>query len=145
MKHFDLVRLVKKRKVVGRGGKKGKSSGRGRGGQLSRSGGRSKIGVFFEGGQMPLCRRIPRRGFVSRAKQTFEVVNLDDLEERFAAGATLGLLEFRAARLLRGGNGAKLKILAAGTLKKALHISVNAISNSARLAIEKAGGSVSLL
>jgi large subunit ribosomal protein L15 len=145
MKEFGLVQLVKKRKVVGRGGKKGKSSGRGRGGQLSRTGGRSKVGLFFEGGQMPLSRRLPRRGFTSRQKQVFEVVNLDDLEERFESGAAVGLFELRAVGLLRGSRVSKIKVLANGELSKPLHLTVNAISESARLAIEKAGGSVSLL
>ena len=145
MKDFGLVQLVKKRKVVGRGGKKGKSSGRGRGGQLSRTGGRSKVGLFFEGGQMPLSRRLPRKGFTSRAKQVFEVVNLDDLEARLEAKATVGLFELRAAGLLRGSRTSKIKVLANGELSKPLYLTVNAISESARLAIEKAGGSVSLL
>jgi len=141
---FGLVQIVKKRKVVGRGGKRGKSAGRGRGGQLSRAGGRSKIGVFFEGGQMPLNRRIPRRGFTS-SKDPFCVVNLIDLEDRFEAGASVGLDELRMAGLLRGSLSNKVKVLAQGIINKSLHLSVNAISKSARLAIEKAGGSVSLL
>jgi large subunit ribosomal protein L15 len=141
---FKLSKIVKKGKVVGRGGKRGKSAGRGRGGQLSRAGGRSKVGVFFAGGQMPLNRSIPRRGFNS-TQDSFSVVNLMDLEDRFEQGATVGLAELRMTGLLRGSKKTRVKVLADGLLSKALHISVNAISKSARLAIEQAGGSVSLL
>lgn len=142
---LGLVKIVKKRKVVGRGGPKGKSAGRGRGGQLSRSGGRSKVGIFFEGGQMPVSRRLPKRGFTSLDAQPFEVVNICDLENKFSAGSSVGLAELKAVGLLRQGRKSKIKVLGNGALSKALNVSVNAVSGSARSAIEKAGGSVSII
>ena len=128
------------RKRVGRGfGSHGKTAGRGHKGQKSRSGGFHKIG--FEGGQMPLQRRLPKRGF-SRARFKVEVqnVNLADLarfrevrefdRERMAA---LGLIDL---------GGGPVKVLARGKLERAVTVRADAFSEAARVAIEAAGGSV---
>lgn len=144
---FNTVKLVKKKKRIGRGGHRGKSSGRGRGGQYSRSGSGSEIGVFFSGGQMPLSRSVPRRGFTSMTDNVFEIVKLSDLEMIFAEGANVGVSELRAKGLLSSSErSCKIKLLAnGGVLSKSLHVSVNAISATARLIIERAGGSVSII
>ena len=119
----------------------GKTSGKGHKGQKARSGGSIRLG--FEGGQMPLIRRIPKRGFNNaNFKTRFAVVNLDDLNA-FDAGATVDEKALLAAGLIRRPYDA-VKILGRGELKKKLTITVDKASESAKEAIEKAGGSLSL-
>ncbi len=119
----------------------GKTSGKGHKGQKARSGGSLRLG--FEGGQMPLIRRLPKRGFNNAAfHKTFAVVNLDELNH-FKAGSTVTEEQLRAAKLVRG-QGAGIKILGGGELKHALTIEVDRISVSAREKIEKAGGTITL-
>jgi large subunit ribosomal protein L15 len=119
----------------------GKTSGKGHKGQKARSGGSLRLG--FEGGQMPLIRRLPKRGFNNAAfHKTFSVVNLDELNS-FKAGSSVGEEQLRAANLVRG-HGAGIKILGGGELKHALTIEVDRISASAREKIEKAGGTITL-
>lgn len=78
----NLSKLVKKRKTVGRGGSRGGTCGKGHKGQKARSGG--KVGAQFEGGQMPLTRRLPKRGFSNaKFKVSYKIINLDILENRF--------------------------------------------------------------
>ena len=119
----------------------GKTSGKGHKGQKARSGGSIRLG--FEGGQMPLIRRIPKRGFNNAAFKTqYAVVNLADLEN-FESGSTIDEATLRASGLIRGtfdGN----KILGSGELTKNLTINATKVSASAREKIEKAGGSVTL-
>ena len=119
----------------------GKTSGKGHKGQKARSGGSIRLG--FEGGQMPLIRRLPKRGFNNAAfHKNYAVVNLSDLAS-FKEGTVVNEQMLREAKLLRG-NGAGLKILGDGELKHALKIEADKISTSAREKIEKAGGSVTL-
>src|SRR2546421_6766316 len=119
----------------------GKTSGKGHKGQKARSGGSLRLG--FEGGQMPLIRRLPKRGFNNAAfHKNYSIVNLTDLNS-FKEGTVVNEQLLRDANLLRG-NGAGLKILGDGELKHALTIEADKISGSAREKIEKAGGSVTL-
>ena len=119
----------------------GKTSGKGHKGQKARSGGSIRLG--FEGGQMPLIRRLPKRGFNNAAfHKHFAVINLDDLNE-FKAGTVVNEQLLRESKLVRG-NVAGIKILGQGELKHALKIEVDKISASARAKVDKAGGSVAL-
>jgi large subunit ribosomal protein L15 len=119
----------------------GKTSGKGHKGQKARSGGSIRLG--FEGGQMPLIRRLPKRGFNNAAfHKNYAIVNLTDLAS-FKEGTVVNEQVLREAKMLRG-NGAGLKILGDGELKHALTIEADKISASAREKIEKAGGSVTL-
>jgi large subunit ribosomal protein L15 len=120
----------------------GKTSGKGHKGQKARSGGSIRLG--FEGGQMPLIRRIPKRGFNNTAfKTVYAPVNLSDLEQLFAAGAIdeKGLRE----KGLVNGRWDGVKILGDGEVTKKFSVKVNAISASAREKLEKAGGSIDLI
>lgn len=119
----------------------GKTSGKGHKGQKARSGGSLRLG--FEGGQMPLIRRLPKRGFNNAAfHKNYAVVNLSDLSS-FKEGTVVNEQLLRESNLVRG-NGAGLKILGGGELKHALSIEADKVSASAREKIEKAGGSVTL-
>ncbi len=118
---------------------KGKTSGKGHKGQKARSGGSIRLG--FEGGQMPLIRRIPKRGFNNAAfKKNYAIVNLTDLNE-FKDGDTIDESTLLEAKLIRGKYHG-VKILANGELTKKLTISVDKVSTAAREKIEKAGGTV---
>jgi large subunit ribosomal protein L15 len=119
----------------------GKTSGKGHKGQKARSGGSIRLG--FEGGQMPLIRRLPKRGFNNAAfHKNYAVVNLSDLSS-FKEGTVVNEQLLRESKLVRG-NGAGLKILGDGELKHALSVEADKVSASAREKIEKAGGSVTL-
>lgn len=119
----------------------GKTSGKGHKGQKARSGGGIRLG--FEGGQMPLIRRIPKRGFNNAAFKTqYAIVNLSDLES-FEAGTSIDETTLRAVGLIRGTFDG-IKILGSGELTKSLNVTVSKLSASAREKIEKAGGSVTL-
>jgi large subunit ribosomal protein L15 len=119
----------------------GKTSGKGHKGQKARSGGSIRLG--FEGGQMPLIRRLPKRGFNNAAfKQEYAIVNLDDLNN-FKAGATINEGILRESKHIRG-QVAGLKILGRGELKHGLTIEADRVSQSAREKIEKAGGTITL-
>ncbi len=130
------ARHAKKRVGRGPGSGHGKTAGRGEKGQKSRSGYSGKRG--FEGGQMPLHRRIPKRGFTNIFKKDYAVVNVSDLE-RFDNGATIDETALRAAGLVKGQNDG-VKILGDGELSKKLTVSATKFSKSAREIIEKAGG-----
>jgi len=119
----------------------GKTSGKGHKGQKARSGGSIRLG--FEGGQMPLIRRLPKRGFNNAAfHKNYAIVNLSDLAS-FKEGTVINEQLLREKKMLRG-NGDGLKILGDGELKHALTIEADKISASAREKIEKAGGTVTL-
>ena len=119
----------------------GKTSGKGHKGQKARSGGSLRLG--FEGGQMPLIRRLPKRGFNNAAfHKNYAIVNLSDLAS-FKEGTVINEQLLREKKMLRG-NGDGLKILGDGELKHAITIEADKISASAREKIEKAGGSVTL-
>jgi large subunit ribosomal protein L15 len=120
----------------------GKTCGKGHKGQKARAGGSIRLG--FEGGQMPLHRRLPKRGFNNAAfKSRYGIVNLDDLEKRFEDGAAINEKLLRGAGLIRGSLDG-IKILGRGEVKKKFHLEVESISESARKKIEKAGGTISL-
>lgn len=119
----------------------GKTSGKGHKGQKARSGGSIRLG--FEGGQMPLIRRLPKRGFNNAAfKKKIATVNLDDLET-LDAGATVNEASLRASGLVRGHFDG-LKVLGRGALTKKLAVEADSVSAGAREKIESAGGSVTL-
>lgn len=140
---LNLKKITKKKKLIGRGGKSGKSSGRGRGGQLSRSGGRGEIGVFFEGGQMPLARRLPIRGFVSRNKKTYELIRLDALQKFVEDGVVVDGIMLKAQGLLKSSKSL-IKVLANGgnAFDKKITLKINAISSTAREIVERCGGEI---
>ena len=126
------------RKRVGRGpgSGNGKTAGRGEKGQKSRSGYTSKLG--FEGGQMPLQRRVPKRGFTNIFKKDHAVVNVSELE-RFDSGASVDEAALRKAGLVKGQHDG-IKILGDGKLTKKLTVTADKFSESARKQIEAAGG-----
>lgn len=132
----------RKRLGIGESSGKGKTSGKGHKGQKARSGGSIRPG--FEGGQMPIFRRLPKRGFNNKDFKTFYgVVNLDTLEKVFAAGDTITEDTLRKAGLVKGRFDG-IKILGRGEITKSLTIEVDEVSASARGKIEKAGGKVVL-
>ncbi|WP_300935768.1 50S ribosomal protein L15 [uncultured Muribaculum sp.] len=132
----------KKKRRIGRGPGSGKggTSTRGHKGAKSRSGYKTKIG--FEGGQMPLQRRLPKFGFKNINRVEYKAVNLSDLETLAAARnlEKIGLEELRAAGFI--SNSQLVKILAKGTVTRALSVEANAFSQAAQKAIEAAGGSI---
>lgn len=135
---------TKKRKRVGRGqgSTLGKTSGKGQKGQKSRSGGRIKPG--FEGGQMPIHRRLPKVGFVNPNALDYSIVNLAELEEVFAAGDVVDYDALRARGLTRKKDDG-VKILGSGELTKALTVKATKFSKSAAAKIEAAGGAVEVV
>lgn len=128
------------RKRVGRGPSSGngKTAGRGQKGQKSRAGGAPRVG--FEGGQMPLSRRLPKRGFKNIFAKNIAVVNVEDLN-RFDGSQPVDIVSLRLAGLVRGRVDG-VKILGGGDVNVKLSVIVDAVSASAREKIEKAGGSV---
>lgn len=134
---------TRRRKRVGRGtgSGHGKTSGRGEKGQKARSG--AHIHPWFEGGQLPLHRRVPKRGFTNRFKKVYATVNVKDLE-RFEAGThvTPGLLQER--RLIKD-LGAGLKVLAEGTLSKPLSVAAHKFSKRSIEKIVASGGKVEVI
>jgi large subunit ribosomal protein L15 len=125
------------RKRVGRGpgSGHGKTAGRGYKGQKSRTGYRHQRG--FEGGQMPLHRRVPKRGFTNIFRVEYDIVNLSDLD-RFEAGAAVTPASLAEARLARASR--PVKILGGGEIAKPLNVSAHKFSAGARARIEAAGG-----
>ena len=129
-------------KRVGRGSSSGlgTTAGKGNKGQQSRSGGKTYVG--FEGGQMPLYRRIARRGFSNEPfKKVFAIFNLRQLEEKYADGETVDSASLAAKGLLTK-NADGIKVLGNGDITKKLTVCVDKVSASAKEKIEKAGGSV---
>jgi large subunit ribosomal protein L15 len=134
---------VKKRKRVGRGpgSGHGKTSCRGHKGQKARSG--AKIRPGFEGGQMPLQRRLPKRGFTNIFKKEYELININDLKG-FGPDSILDIDVMKNAGLIRGSkNGVKL--LSVGEISHPLVIKVHKVSKKAREKVEAAGGKVDLI
>ena len=131
-------------KRVGRGpgSGTGKTAGRGVKGQGKRSPGR-ETPFWFEGGQMPLVRRLPKRGFFNRNRVVFQIVNVGALSA-CKAGSTVDAEVLLAHGLIRR-NGGGVKILAEGEAPKNLTLKVQRVSGSARKKIEEAGGSVELI
>lgn len=140
----NLIKVKKDPKRVGRGGKRGRYAGRGKEGQKSRTGSNSEIKASFEGGQMPLVRRIPRRGFTNVFKKSYVIINLEDLDARFNDGEIVNLASLTEKGLVKGRKNNAIKVLGHGELKKKLTVTVDAVSSSAAEAIKNAGGSVTL-
>ncbi|HTX73598.1 MAG TPA: 50S ribosomal protein L15 [Rectinemataceae bacterium] len=133
---------TKRKRIVGRGQGSGlgTTAGRGNKGQQSRSGGKTYPG--FEGGQMPLYRRLPARGFSNTMfKKVWQVVNLEQIEDKFGAGELVDGASLFAKGLVKKA-AEPVKILGNGTVTKALKFSVDKVSAGARSKIEKAGGTV---
>jgi large subunit ribosomal protein L15 len=126
----------KKRVGRGQGSGNGHTAGRGHKGAKSRSGFTFKRG--FEGGQMPLHRRVPKRGFHNPFRVEYEVVNLDTLAERFEAGTVVSLESLQAAGLVSGNS--PVKVLARGDIDKALTVRAHRFSGKAAEKIAAAGG-----
>lgn len=141
MKLSDLKNTVPRqaRKRVGRGDSSGngRTAGRGEKGAGSRTGHSRR--PYFEGGQIPLIRRLPKRGFNKADHIVYNVANLSTLEENFEAGATVGKEELMARGFL-GDAKAPLKILANGEITKALNVKADKFSAAAKAKIEQAGG-----
>jgi large subunit ribosomal protein L15 len=130
-----------KRRGRGEGSGLGKTAGKGQGGQKSRSGGGVRRG--FEGGQMPLVRRLPKRGFTNIFKKDIVIVNVEDLN-LFDAGAEVTPESLKEKGLIKSfGDG--VKVLGRGDLEKQLTVKVNAFSKSAVEKIEAAGGKVEVV
>ncbi len=133
----------RRRKIVGRGpgSGHGQTSGRGEKGQKARSGGGSQ--PWFEGGQLPLHRRVPKRGFTNIFRKEYAILNVKDLD-RFAAGTAVTPAALAEAGLVRTAS-APVKILGQGTLSKALTVSAHGFSKGAAAKIRAAGGSLEVL
>ncbi len=136
----------KKPKRVGRGSSSGLGStaGKGNKGQQSRSGGKTYVG--FEGGQMPLYRRIARKGFSNYPfKKEYVCINVEQLEAKFNDGETVDKTTLIEKGFISSKNASLVKILGNGEVTKKLTVVVDKVSESAKAKIEKAGGSVSLV
>lgn len=133
----DVPRKARKRVGRGDGSGNGRTAGRGEKGAGARSGHTSR--PYFEGGQIPLIRRLPKRGFKNPNHIFFEVVNVQVLEENFADGDCVDVLELQK-RGLASKSTAPLKILATGDLTKKLTVVADKFSEAARQKIEAAGG-----
>ena len=133
---------IKKAKRVGRGNGSGsgKTAGRGHKGYGQRSG--STSAGLFEGGQMPLHRRLPKRGFTNHFRKEYQILNLRDLDKLKPGVVTVESL--KQAGLIRSVAGL-VKVLGEGSVEKAFELSVHKISKSAQTKIEAAGGKVTLL
>jgi large subunit ribosomal protein L15 len=133
---------AKKRIGRGQGSGNGKTAGRGHKGAKSRSGFKFKRG--FEGGQMPLHRRVPKRGFHNPFRIEYEVVNLDTVAARFDAGAVV-TPELLRERGLVGGNNRRIKVLARGEVDKVLTIHAHKFSSAAAQKLTAAGGTAEVV
>ncbi|MDR2028260.1 MAG: 50S ribosomal protein L15 [Treponema sp.] len=144
MHDFDLHApegANKRKRIIGRGqgSGRGTTAGKGNKGQHSRSGGKTYVG--FEGGQMPLYRRLAHRGFSNYPfKKVFQVVNLGEIEKRYDNGETVDSGTLILKGLIK--KAVPVKILGNGELTKKLNFKITAMSASAKEKIEKAGGSV---
>ena len=136
---------VKKHKRLGcgTGSGHGGTSTRGHKGQMARAGSGSKVPRWFEGGQMPLQRRLPKRGFTHLSKIVYQVVNLSTLEKMAGVKEITPAL-LAQKRIIADARGL-VKVLGMGELKSALTVKAHAFSQSARKAIEAAGGSVEII
>jgi large subunit ribosomal protein L15 len=131
----------KRKRIIGRGqgSGRGTTAGKGNKGQKARSGGKTYVG--FEGGQMPLYRRLAQRGFSNHPfKKEWQIVNLGEIEKRFNEGETIDPASLYKKGLIKGA--APVKILADGKFTKKMSFNVAAVSTAAKEKIEKAGGDV---
>ncbi|UCH83563.1 MAG: 50S ribosomal protein L15 [Candidatus Latescibacterota bacterium] len=141
LKAAEGSRKKRKRIGCGTGSGHGKTSGKGHKGQKSRSG--HKAYPWFEGGQMPLQRRVPKRGFHNRFKKNYQIVNVKNLE-RFPADAEVDANSLREAGLINK-KGIPVKLLGDGALDRPLKISVHACTKKAKELVEKAGGEIRIV
>jgi large subunit ribosomal protein L15 len=134
---------TKRRKVVGRGrgSGRGTTAGRGGKGQTARTG--SSIPAWFEGGQMPLIRRLPKRGFTNIFKKNYAIINIEILD-RFESGQEITPALLVSQRLIRSRNNG-VKVLGTGALTKTLTVHAHKFSQSAAAKIEAAGGKVQVI
>ncbi len=134
---------VSKRKRIGRGHGSGlgKTSGRGHKGAGQRSGNKKR--AWFEGGQMPLARRLPRRGFTNIFKEKYQIVNIGDLND-VSDNSVVDPVFLKKSGLIRSALK-PIKILGNGKIEKKIQISASAFSESAKLKIEKVGGTTTVL
>ncbi len=124
----------------GEGGRRGKTAGRGTKGLKARN----SLRPGFEGGQMPLVRRLPKLGgFTNVNKEYFAIINVGTLSEAYPAGATVTIADLKAKGLVK--HKGRVKVLAEGEVAHALTVQADAISGAARQKIEAAGGTVELL
>jgi large subunit ribosomal protein L15 len=142
LKPADRSKFTKKRVGRGHGSGTGAQAGRGHKGAKSRSGFKFKRG--FEGGQMPLHRRIPKRGFHNLSRTEYAVVNLDTLAERFDAGAVVTPEVLREVGLVRSSRQ-PIKVLARGDISKQLTVRAHKFSGKALEKIAAAGGQSEVL
>lgn len=134
----------KKRRGIGIGSGNGKTAGKGHKGQKARAG--RSVSPYFEGGQMPLSRRIPKRGFSNfRFASKFEIVNTADIERVFESGDTVDIATLSEKGLVDIRSGERVKLLGDGELTKRLTVKVNAISASARQKVESVGGTIEVI
>ncbi len=141
LKYTDGARRKSFRVGRGHGSGNGKTSGKGHKGQNARSGGGVALG--FEGGQTPLYKRIPKRGFTNFTRKEYAIVNVESLNA-FEEGATVSIEALKAAGLFKKTLDG-VKILGNGKLEKKLTVQANKFSKSAQDAIEKAGGKVEVI
>jgi large subunit ribosomal protein L15 len=137
---------TRRRKRIGRGpaSGQGKTAGKGHKGLNARSGGGVRVG--FEGGQMPLYRRLPKRGFLPYGGKTeFAIVNVGDLSGRFAAGSVVDPDALVSSGLIRKSGRAAVKVLGDGEVAHALTVRVHRVSEAAKQKLEGAGGRVEVL
>ena len=144
MKMHELAPAIgstKEAKRIGRGhgSGNGKTAGKGHKGQKARAGHGMRPG--FEGGQMPLQRRVPKRGFNNIFATEYATVNVSDLEKKFEAGATVDAQSLVESGLIKKTLDG-IKVLGKGEITKALTVKVDAVSESAKAKIEAAGGTV---
>ena len=142
LKPSERSKFSKKRIGRGHGTGQGTQAGRGHKGAQSRSGYKFKRG--FEGGQMPLHRRIPKRGFHNGFRTEYSVVNLDTLAERFDAGTVITPELLRERGIVHGGK-AQIKVLARGDIAKQLTVRAHKFSGKAAEKIAAAGGATEIL
>lgn len=138
LKRFKGSTHYRKRVGRGVGSGHGKTSCRGHKGQKARTGG--SIPPGFEGGRMPLIRRIPKRGFTNKFRESCEIINLSTLDKLKESEITSQLLMEKGLI-----SNPTVKVLGNGDIKRAVNLKVNAISKSAKEKIEKSGGSVTIL
>jgi large subunit ribosomal protein L15 len=134
-------RLLKKRKVIGRGGARGGTSGRGHKGQKARTSG--TVGPVFEGGQMPLTRRLPKRGFNNtRFAQSWKIINIDLLEEKSNVGDVITREYLVERGIIKKSDTSPIKVLGSGKLSKKLIVHADAFSQGATKSITSQGGEI---
>jgi large subunit ribosomal protein L15 len=141
LRHARGARKNKRRVGRGQGSGRGKTSGKGHKGQKARSGG--SIPPWFEGGQMPLARRLPIKGFKNPNRREFEIINVRDIERSGLEGdVTVDVL--RTSGVVSSGRK-PVKVLGTGEISRAVNLKVHAVSETAKRKVEAAGGTVEIV